>query len=29
MRLELPAQLESELELPRIVGCRGLTGKTS
>jgi len=25
----LPAQLESELELPRVVGCRGLTCKTS
>lgn len=26
---ELPAQLESELELARIVGRRGLTGGTS
>jgi hypothetical protein len=26
---QLPAQLESELELPRVIGCRGLTGETS
>jgi hypothetical protein len=29
MGLALPAQLEGELELPRIVGRSGLTGETS
>src|ERR1700746_3532372 len=27
-RRKLPAQLESELELPRVIGCRGLAGET-